>query len=89
MSTTVITSATLRISVNCTSRTEARMLAVASCTMVSVAPTGIERCKLGQLALDALRGLDHVGAGLALDVDDDGRHPLVEAADLVVLQTRR
>ena len=43
MSTTVITSATLSMSVNCTSRTEARMLAVASCTTVSVAPTGIAR----------------------------------------------
>ncbi len=47
ISTTVMTSATLRISVNCTSRTDARMLAVASCTMVRVAPTGIERCSFG------------------------------------------
>ena len=47
ISTTVMTSATLRISVNCTSWTEARMLAVASCTTVSVAPTGIERCSFG------------------------------------------
>ena len=47
MSTTVMTSATLKISVNCTSRTDARMLAVASCTIVSVAPTGIARCSFG------------------------------------------
>ena len=39
-----------------------------------------------QLVLDALHRLDHIGAGLALDVDDDRRHALVEAADLVVLQ---
>ncbi len=47
ISTTMMTSATLRISVNWTSRTDARMLVVASCTTVSVAPTGIERCSLG------------------------------------------
>ena len=47
MRTTVMTSATLSTKVNCTSRTEARMLAVASCTTVSVAPIGIERCNFG------------------------------------------
>ena len=39
-----------------------------------------------QLALDALHGLDHVGAGLALDVDDDGGLAVVPGADLVVLE---
>ena len=47
MSTTVMTSATLKMSVNCTSRTDARMLSVASWTTVSVAPVGIERCSFG------------------------------------------
>ena len=51
MSTTVMTSATLRMSVNCTSRTEARMLSVASWTTVSVAPVGIERCSFGSSLL--------------------------------------
>ena len=37
-----------------------------------------------QLAADAADGLDHVGAGLALDVDDDGRLALVPGADAVV-----
>ena len=32
-------------------------------------------------------GFDDIGAGLALDVDDDRRHALVPAADLVVLQS--
>ena len=86
MSTTVMTSAMLSTSVNCTSRIEARMLVVASCTTVSVAPTGIERCSFGSSLADALDRLDHVGAGLALDVDDDRRHALVPAADLVVLE---
>ena len=39
-----------------------------------------------QLRLHPLDGLDHVGAGLALDVDDDGRRALVPGADLGVLQ---
>ena len=86
ISTTMMTSATLSISVNCTSRIDARMVVVASCTTVSVAPAGIERCSFGSSLLDALHGLDHIGAGLALDVDDDGGIALVPAADLVVLQ---
>ena len=86
MSTTMMTSATLSISVNCTSRTEARMLVVASCTTVSVAPTGMERCSFGSSFLMRCDRLDHVGAGLALDVDDDRRLALVPAADLAVLQ---
>ncbi len=45
--TTVMTSATLSTSVNCTSRTEARMPVVASCTTVRLAPTGIERWSFG------------------------------------------
>ncbi len=51
ISTTVITSATLSTSVNCTSRTDARILSVASRTMISVAPTGIERCSFGSSSL--------------------------------------
>src|SRR5258708_4804810 len=39
-----------------------------------------------QLAFHQLHGLDHVGAGLALHVDDDRRHALVPAADLGVFQ---
>ena len=46
-STTRITSATLSISVNCTSRIEARMVLVASCTTVNVAPAGNARCSRG------------------------------------------
>ena len=46
-STTSVTSTTLRISVNCTSLTEARMVTVRSLTMVSLTPAGIARCTLG------------------------------------------
>ena len=46
-STTSVTSTTLRISVNCTSLTEARMVTVRSLTMVSFTPAGIARCTLG------------------------------------------
>jgi hypothetical protein len=87
MSTTVMTSATLRINVNCTSRTDARMLAVASWAIVSVAPTGIARCSFGSSFLMRYTRLDDIGAGLALDIDNNGRHALIKAADLAVLET--
>ena len=51
MSTTSTTSTTLRQSVNCTSRTEARMVPVRSCTMASLMPLGIERSMRGSSAL--------------------------------------
>ena len=44
------------------------------------------RCSRGSSRLHALDRLDHVGAGLALDVDDHRRHALVPGADLGVLQ---
>ena len=71
---------------NCTSWIEARMVVVASCTTVSVAPAGNARCSRGSSRWMRCDGLDHVGAGLALDVDDDRRIAVVPAADLVVLQ---
>ena len=85
-STTSTTSTTLSTSVNCTSWIEARIVSVRSLTTVSVTPTGMARCSRGSSALDALDRFDDVGAGLALDVDDDGRRALIPAADLVVLQ---
>ena len=53
---------------------------------VSVASAGNCALQPRHLALDALDGLDHVGAGLALDVDHDRRMAVVPAADLVVLE---
>ncbi len=50
INTTSTTSATLRISVNCTSWIEARMVSVRSLTMVSLAPAGIERRRRGNSA---------------------------------------
>ena len=49
-STTSTTSPTLRISVNCTSWIEARMVVVRSLTMVSVAPAGRARRSRGNSA---------------------------------------
>ena len=46
-STTNVTSTTARISVNCTSRTEARMVTVRSLTMCRFTPAGIKRWTLG------------------------------------------
>ena len=51
ISTTITTSATLSTSVNCTSRTEALMVAVRSCTIVSFAPLGMARSMRGSSAL--------------------------------------
>ena len=50
-STTMMTSATLSMSVNCTSRIEARIVVVRSCTTVSLAPTGMVRWSFGSSAL--------------------------------------
>ena len=47
MNTTRMTSATLSTSVNCTSRIDARMVLVASCTTVSSTPAGNARCSRG------------------------------------------
>ena len=46
-STTSVTSTTLRISVNCTSRTEARMVTVRSLTICRLTPAAIRRCTFG------------------------------------------
>ena len=50
-STTSTTRATLSTSVNCTSRTEARMVPVRSCTTVSATSLGMARCRRGSSAL--------------------------------------
>ena len=58
---------------NCTSAIEARMVPVRSCTTVRLTSAGMARLRRGSSAQDAVDGLDDVGAGLALDVDDHGR----------------
>jgi hypothetical protein len=57
---------------NCTSCTEARMVTVRSVS-TSPRPRRQRRLQLRQQLLHAVDDLDHVGAGLALDVDDDRR----------------
>ncbi len=47
ISTTSTTSATASTSVNCTSRTEARIVWVRSCTTASLTPAGVARCRRG------------------------------------------
>ena len=86
MSTTSTTSATLRHSVNCTSRTEARIVLGAVADDGELDPARHRALDARQLGLDALHRLDDVGAGLAVHVDDDGGLALEPAADLVVLQ---
>ena len=39
-----------------------------------------------QLGVNALHSLDHIGAWLSLDIDDDGRLPPVPGADFGVLK---
>src|SRR5260221_12949955 len=48
---TVMTSATVSSSVNCTSATEARMVSVRSETTLTLMPDGIEACSTGIIAL--------------------------------------
>ena len=62
------------------------MVTVRSETTVRFTPAGISALHLGNFGADLLDHVDHVGAGLALDVDDDGRRALVPAAGAVVLQ---
>ena len=75
---TSTTRTTVSISSNCTSSTEARMVVVRSVSTVTWTADGSDALQLRQQLLDAVDHLDDVGAGLALDVDDDGRpvvHP--------------
>ncbi len=58
---------------NCTSRIEARMVSVRSLTTVKSGAGRNGALQARQLGADARHRLDDVGAGLALDVDDDGR----------------
>ena len=76
---TITTSTTASTSVNCTSRTEARMVSVRSVRMAILTEGGSDRAQPGQQRFDAVGGLDDVGAGLALDVHDD-RGPAVHPA---------
>ena len=73
ISTTSTTSPTLSTSVNCTSRTEARMVPVRSVHQRQLGAARHGALQPRQLGADALHGLDDVGARLAMHVDDDGR----------------
>ena len=86
MNTTSTTSPTASTSVNCTSRIEARIVSVRSCTTSSLAPTGKMRRSRGSSCWMFSHRLHHVGAGLAADIDDDGLLAVVPAGDLGVLQ---
>ena len=72
----------------CTSRTEARIVTVRSVSTATSIAAGSDAVSCGNCSLDAIDHLDHVGAGLALDVEDDRRHlvhPRREAHVLRVL----
>ena len=66
------TSATVSISSNSTSLTEARMVVVRSVRTWTWTLAGKAGLQLRQELIDAVDDGDDVGAGLALDVDDDG-----------------
>ncbi len=85
-STTSTTRPAASTSVNSTSRIEARIVSVESCTTFRVVPAASTVLELRQLAQHAVHRLDHVGAGLALHVDDHGGLARVPAADAAVLQ---
>ena len=70
---TSTTSPTASDSSNSTSSTEARMVVVRSVSGVTVTDAGSEAVICRQQLLDAVDHLDDIGAGLALDVDDDRR----------------
>ena len=53
--------------------------------MFRLTEAGIWARKLGQKVLDGVDHLDGVGAGLALDGQDDGRPVVEPGGDLVVL----
>ena len=83
---TSTTRTTVSTSVNWTSWTEARIVSVRSVTTSSSTPAGIERCEPRQQRLDAVDGLDDVGAGLTLDVDDHRGLAVEPAGELGVFE---
>ena len=70
---TMTTRPMVSTSSNSTSSTEARMVTVRSVRTVNLTEEGSDGCNLRQQLLDGVDHGDDVGAGLALDVDDDGR----------------
>ena len=86
MSTTSTTSPTLSTSVNCTSRTEARMVPVRSCTSVSLTPLGMARCRRGSSALMRCTVSMTLAPGWRCTSMMTAGRALVPAADLGVLQ---
>jgi len=62
------------------------MVTVRSLTTVRLTPAGIARCTFGISARIWRTTSITLGAGLPLDVDDDGRRALVPAAGAIVLQ---
>ena len=75
---TATTSTTARISSNCTSSTDARIVVVRSVRTLRFTADGMLLRQLRQEVVDAVDDLDDVGARLALDVHDHRRrlvHP--------------
>ena len=83
---TITTSATVSINVNCTSATEARMVSVRSEMIIDLDGRRDRGLQHRQHRLDPVDGVDDVGAGLALDCQDDRALLVVPAGDQVVLR---
>ena len=71
-----------KTSSNSTSATEARIVIVRSVRTATSIAAGSDACSCGQQRLDAVDHLDDVGAGLALDVEDDRGHAVHPGAEL-------
>ncbi len=82
---TSTTSPTASDSSNSTSSTEARIVVVRSVSGVISIDARQRGRQLRQQLLDAVDDLDDVGAGLALDVDDERRRRVHPGGELVVL----
>ena len=75
---TITTSATVSISSNSTSCTDARIVVVRSVRICTVTDDGQRGLQARHQRLDPVDDRDDVGAGLALNIDDHGRrqvHP--------------
>ena len=82
---TTTTSTTASASSNSTSATEARMVTVRSVSTPTSTAAGSVDDDARQQRLDAVDHLDDVGAGLALDIEDDRRRRVRPGAELDVL----
>ena len=79
----------VRISVNCTSLTEARIVVVRSETMESLIARRHRGLELRQFLADQIHGLDHIGIRQALHREDDRMRTVIPGGELIIGRTDR